>query len=262
MKDNSTAITVLCSHLCKGDGVRPYEPSEWSKLAEALISVKAQPADLFGFSDNDFEEILGYGTAETDRIKRLIDRSGSLAFEIEKYKNIGIRIITRADKEYPLILKNKLKNNRPPLFYCAGNTKIALQSCIEYVSDSMTRILRQKEPLEAIHDGRLLILSAAAPDAGFNAGMAMSRNKFIYAQSDATVVVKSDYNKGGTWGGATECIKKGYAPVLCWNNKSYSGNMALIQRGAVPIDDSWDGRAPFFVTGNDSEPEQLTLFDL
>ena len=55
-------------------------------------------------------------------------------------------------------------------------------------------IKRMKNPalLEAIQNGQLLLLSFVNPDAGFFTGNLMARNKFIYAQSVGTVIVRSE----------------------------------------------------------------------
>ena len=58
--------------------------------------------------------------------------------------------------------------------------------------------------------------------------------------SVGTIVVKSSYNKGGTWAGAIENIKKGYSPICVYNNNE-DGNKELINMGAKPIDLNWDG---------------------
>ena len=65
----------------------------------------------------------------------------------------------------------------------------------------------------------------------------MERNKYIYAQSDATVVVHSDMEKGGTWAGALECLKHHWATVYTWDNKTYPGNQKLISLGAAGLAD-------------------------
>ena len=38
-------------------------------------------------------------------------------------------------------------------------------------------------------------MSVAKPDAAFHVGFAMMRNRYIYAQSEATVVVRADLTK-------------------------------------------------------------------
>jgi predicted Rossmann fold nucleotide-binding protein DprA/Smf involved in DNA uptake len=59
-----------------------------------------------------------------------------------------------------------------------------------------------------LRDGQLVLLSPYDPQAGFNIGNAMQRNKLIYALADAALVVQSDYGKGGTWAGAIEQLDK------------------------------------------------------
>lgn len=314
MNDNASMIVVLCSHLC-ADTCRPLEPSEWTKLADTMIAQNLQPKDIPDFSDDDMKHYFGYGISEIERIKKLLDRAGSLSFELEKLSSMGIRTLTRADKGYPKVLKTKLKGGCPPLLYFAGELELLNRRtvgfvgsrtvgdedaiftertvgkinqrgfgvvsggakgidsiasaaslsngsfCIEYISDSFVRKIKKNDVISAIQDKRLLLMSIAKPDAGFNAGMAMQRNKYIYAQSEATVVVKSDYNKGGTWSGANEALKKEYCPILCRNRKEYQGNIGLIKLGAVPIDESWDGDVNNIDSLISGGGEQLSIFD-
>lgn len=314
MNGNASMIAVLCSHLC-AENCTPLEPSEWTKLADIMIEHNIQPKDIPDFSDEDMKRFFGYESAEITRIKELLDRAGSLGFELEKLSSMGINVITRADKGYPKALKTKLKGGCPPLFYYVGELAL-LDSrtvgfvgsrtigdedtvftertvgkinkrgfgvvtggargvdsaasaasisngcfCIEYISDSLIKKIKRKDVISAIQDKKLLLLSSAKPDAGFNTGMAMQRNKFIYAQSESTVVVKSDYNKGGTWNGAVQALKKEYCPVLCRDHKRYNGNTELIKLGAVPIDDNWDGDVENMNFLLSNKGEQLSLFD-
>lgn len=76
------------------------------------------------------------------------------------------------------------------------------------LSDGLERAALNKEYRYFLQKGRLLLLSPFDPAAGFNVGNAMQRNKYIYALADAALVVNSDFNKGGTWAGATEQLKK------------------------------------------------------
>lgn len=114
---------------------------------------------------------------------------------------------------------------------------------VEYLADSMLRKLKNRDVIKNIQQGRRLLLSVSKPDAGFNVGIAMMRNRYIYAQSVGTVVVRSDLDKGGTWTGANENLKNNWCATLCWDHP-YPGNRALIKNGAIPIDENWDGRIP------------------
>ena len=310
MNANSQVITLLCSHLCSED-CQPLEPAEWSALAALLLEKGCKPEDFLRFEELDLANRLELDEETRARYLRLLDRAASLEFELTKYETMGIRVLTRADADYPQALRQKLKNSCPPLFYVAGDLtlldqKLAgyvgsreaneqdaafTQGCVEktakhgygvvtggakgvdriseetalhlnvpiveFPSDSLLKKLRVSETIRAVQDGRLLLLSVAKPDAGFQVGIAMMRNRYIYAQSQGTVVVRSDYNKGGTWAGASDCLKHGWCPVFCRDHR-YPGNQALIRNGAIPIGDDWDGdlsRIPETET-----EEQLSLF--
>jgi predicted Rossmann fold nucleotide-binding protein DprA/Smf involved in DNA uptake len=104
---------------------------------------------------------------------------------------------------------------------------------IGVMADSLERAALAKGNRDAFREGRLVVISAYDPAAGFNVGHAMQRNKAIYALSDAGLVVTSDFQKGGTWTGAIEQLEKlRYVPVFVRNGKdSGKGNQALIQHG-------------------------------
>jgi predicted Rossmann fold nucleotide-binding protein DprA/Smf involved in DNA uptake len=76
------------------------------------------------------------------------------------------------------------------------------------LADSLERAALNRHHRNYLRDGHLLLISPYDPQAGFNVGNAMQRNKVIYALADAALVVQSDYGKGGTWAGATEQLEK------------------------------------------------------
>ena len=136
-------------------------------------------------------------------------------------------------------------------------------TAIAYLSDSLLKKMKSSAVIRPVQDGKLVLLSVVKPDAGFQAGIAMMRNRYIYAQSSGTVIVRSDYNKGGTWSGAVENLKHGWCPEFCWDQKHYPGNKALIQQGAYPIDAQWDADVMSKRYQNiNQDQEQLSLFDL
>lgn len=79
---------------------------------------------------------------------------------------------------------------------------------IGILADSLEKAALNAEHRDALRDQRLVLTSPYDPNAGFNVGNAMQRNKLIYALADAALVVNSDVNKGGTWAGAKEQLDK------------------------------------------------------
>ena len=63
----------------------------------------------------------------------------------------------------------------------------------------------------------------------------MARNKVIYAMSDASVVVSSALEKGGTWQGAMENLKKWRIPLYIREAEGFRGNARLIEKGGAPF---------------------------
>lgn len=139
-----------------------------------------------------------------------------------------------------------------------GVDQLAMAAAVEvggavvgFVADSLTKRVRDGETRRLVADGRLTFASAQHPDAPFSPGSAMERNKLIYATSNATLVVATADGEGGTWAGATESLKHGYAPVLVHRGPGEGpGNAALVDRGARPVEalaaifDPWPPAAP------------------
>jgi len=87
-----------------------------------------------------------------------------------------------------------------------------------------------------IGEDRLCVCTPYKPTAGFSVPNAMGRNKLIYALSQATLVVTSDLDKGGTWAGAQEALRQNTAPVLVWRGDGEGpGNAKLVDLGAKPV---------------------------
>ena len=108
---------------------------------------------------------------------------------------------------------------------------------VAFIADSLINKIKKKDVREAIIKNKLLILSSINPKSGFTVYSAMDRNKYIYALSEMTVAVSSDYNKGGTWAGATENLKNDWVPLLVRNDSTVpKGNLELIKLGGNKIE--------------------------
>ncbi|MEK6286548.1 MAG: DNA-processing protein DprA [Acidobacteriota bacterium] len=108
------------------------------------------------------------------------------------------------------------------------------------LADSLEKAIRAADARTAMEEGQLVLATPYSPQASFNVGTAMARNKLIYALSDFALVIASDAEKGGTWAGAEEALKAAMVPVFVVEGPDApDGNRLLIKRGALPFPDSF-----------------------
>lgn len=96
------------------------------------------------------------------------------------------------------------------------------------------RLLEDAQTRAAMAEGRVLILCDTPPDEPFSAAKALERNHIIYALGEASLVVASRCERGGSWRGAVDCLKGRFSPVYVWEGKNADteGNRALEKLGA------------------------------
>lgn len=98
---------------------------------------------------------------------------------------------------------------------------------IGVMADSLLKAATASKWRKGLMDGNLVLVSPFYPEAGFNAGNAMARNKYIYCLADAALVVHSG-TKGGTINGAEENLKKKWVPLWVKPTKDTSAANSLI----------------------------------
>lgn len=129
-------------------------------------------------------------------------------------------------------------------------------TAIGILADSLLRACSGAKYRNHLMTNNLVLVSPFNPEAGFNTGNAMQRNKYIYCLADAALAVHSG-TKGGTWTGAQEVLKKGWVPL--WvkpTNNPQAGNSALINAGALAapaMTDSLDVTT-FFTAKQNQQP--------
>ena len=128
--------------------------------------------------------------------------------------------------------------------FAKGVDKQALDSAIKYNGQSII-VLPQgittfnsgfKTYYKQIVGGDVLVLSIFPPKAMWSVGLAMARNPIIYGLADEIFVAESS-EKGGTWSGVMDGLKKGrtiFVRAPAPNEKN--ANSLLIQMGAAPVD--------------------------
>lgn len=262
---NTQAILLLTAPLILGqNGAASYElltQSEYRRLARQLRDLGHEPADLLG--SNSAQLLRELGTLiPGERIGRLLDRGFMVSQALERWRSRAIWVLSRADSEYPKKIKNRLKEDSPPVLYGCGQqgllesgglavvgSRHADQTLISYaetvgtqcalakksaisggaqgidraamrgaleaggrvigvLADSLERAALNRENRNWLLEESLVLISPYDPAAGFNVGHAMQRNKVIYALADAALVVSADFEKGGTWAGASEQLQK------------------------------------------------------
>ena len=103
---------------------------------------------------------------------------------------------------------------------------------IGVLSQNLLKATLSSQYRDALLEENLVLISPYYPEANFNVGNAMARNKYIYTLAEAAVVVNSN-TSGGTWSGANEVIKNKW--ITLWVQEKHdvqSGNYKLIKLGA------------------------------
>ncbi|MDA8446077.1 DNA-processing protein DprA [Paracidovorax valerianellae] len=115
---------------------------------------------------------------------------------------------------------------------------------------------------DGLQERRTLLVSPYDPSAGFNVGHAIARNKFIFALADVGLVVNSDLERGGTWAGAIEQLRKlRFVPLYIRSSGKRSvGLDALLREGALPWPEPENSEALKVLFENRSNDSQAPAY--
>ena len=143
-------------------------------------------------------------------------------------------VAKKASSEYKVVVSG----------FAKGVDKQALDSALAYKGQSII-VLPQgittfssgiKKYYKQIIEGNVLVLSTFHPKLPWSVDLAMARNSIIYGLASEIYAAQSD-DKGGTWSGVTEGLKKGrQIYVRVPDNKEKCANQTLISMGATPVD--------------------------
>lgn len=128
LSNDSLAIVLLCTSLAlpstSGNPLKPLTPSEWERASEKLQRQQLRPSVFFEQASSIWQDVLGVDKDFVERIQRLLARSAQLAFELERLDSLGIWVKTRAEPDYPVQWKRRLRQKSPVVVYGAGNPKL------------------------------------------------------------------------------------------------------------------------------------------
>lgn len=131
-------------------------------------------------------------------------------------------------------------------------------TAVGVLADSLLRSATSAKYRRHILDRNVVLVSPFNPEAGFNVGNSMARNRYVYCLADAAVVISSDLQKGGTWNGAVEDLQARWVPL--WvkrNGEEKSGNSVLVQRGANQLPDDLSNLQDLFVRPRTADEQQI-----
>lgn len=123
--------------------------------------------------------------------------------------------------------------------------------CIGVLAADLLKTCLNRQNRIGLQEGRLVLVSPFYPEAGFNAGNAMGRNRYIYSLADQALVIDSALRTGGTWAGAIENLQHAWVPLYVRSPGEGAGNAALIAEGGMPFmpdDARCDSLSDFFAS--------------
>ncbi len=126
---NTQSILLLTSYFSKSAGdAKPLSPTEWGRFALWLNEQCKTPADLVTADPRAVLQGWQDDKISLERIEQLLGRGHALALALEKWSRAGIWVLTRSDADYPKLLKQRLRNNAPPVLFGCGNARLLNQS--------------------------------------------------------------------------------------------------------------------------------------
>lgn len=194
--------------------------SEYPRRMREHLRMHA-PTILFGIGSRKLLEAGGLAIVGS----RNVDQEGSdFASEVSRQAALdGMCIISGGAKGVDQIAMGAALE--------AGATVVGV------LADSLLKTSLRQDVRDFIRSQQLMLLSPYHPEAGWSVGNAMGRNKHMYALSEYALVVSSDFEKGGTWQGATEELRRdNHVPVFVrLHGEIPRGNRELLKRGGVPF---------------------------
>ena len=228
----------------KGISIVTRSDKEYPKKLKSILK-KYSPPVIYYCGDLSLANKVGIGIVGSRNIDE--DGEGFTKQLAKKATEENLVIFSGGAKGVDIISETTALNNK-------GHV-------VSILADSLSRKIKNKDIRDNVISGKQLLLTANNPDSPFSAASAMNRNKYIYALSNGTFVVASDYNKGGTWTGAVENIKNEWVNTFVWNNNKYMGNAELIKRGGIGVESIDNISVKELINKKSKKLDQINIFD-
>lgn len=122
-KQDTQAIILLTGDFGGENQVQPLDRKAYHCLMNVFRRNEVSPGDLLSRDRNTIAweyEI----DVDGQQINQLLKRGLQLSIHLETINQLGIKIITHVDEDYPKKLLNRLKDCFPPFLYVAGNLSL------------------------------------------------------------------------------------------------------------------------------------------
>ena len=224
----------------EGFQIIPMNAKEYPIVLKENLKVKNSPPVIYTFGRT--------GLLQEEAVAIVGSRdAGEIALKFTDH------VAKKAVKEFKVVVSG----------FAKGVDKQALDSTLEAHGKSII-VLPQgiltfqsgfKKYYEHIVSGDVLVFSTFFPKAGWEVGLAMARNTYIYGLAKEIYVAESD-SKGGTWQGAIDGMTRHRnIYVRMPGALEKNANMKLINLGGIPVGLSGE-IIPY------ERPHVNTLFDL
>lgn len=159
-------------------------------------------------------------------------------------------IAKKASRDYKIVVSG----------FAKGVDKQALDSALKYKGQSiivlpqgiMTFVSGYKTYYKQIVDGDLLVFSTFFPKAPWRVELAMARNPIIYGLA-AEIFVAESSDKGGTWSGVQDGLRKGRKIFVRMPGPGEKcANNLLISKGAIAVDMDGNSLTAGYASGGET----------
>ena len=207
--------------LSQGYDVIPINSPEYSRTLKSNLKAKYSPTILY---------VKGNKQIMQENSIAIVGSRDASEISLQFTDNVA----NLASKHYKIVVSG----------FAKGVDKQALDSALKYTGQGiivlpqgiMTRFSGFKKYYKPLVEGNVLVLSTFYPNAVWSAGLAMARNPIIYGLAQEIYVAQSN-EKGGTWEGVLDGLKKGRTIYVRMPEKNEkNANSSLIEKGAVPVD--------------------------
>lgn len=166
--DDTMVILLLNVNLpySKDAKYKPFTLPQWNKLAQLIKDSSYKgPSELLDKTAETLMSDLYIDRQTSNRIVNLLSNVNLMKDELSRLKNLGIEVVTRADREYPFFIKSKLKEQAPSFMFYAGDLTNLTRSAIGVVgsrdADEHSLQFTRKLVTKAVDEGLALVSGGA-----------------------------------------------------------------------------------------------------